>query len=364
MHRIKIDRDKPLSGEPSVGHNRYHPDIEPVLEVAEGEEVVIETRDAVDGQLPPGSDERAFASLNPGAVHPLTGPVYVKGAMPGDVLEVEYLDIVPEAHGFSAVLPGLGFLRDLMTEPFLVHWRLGEGWATSDQIPGVRIPGAPFMGISAVAPSHDEVVAWNAREQALREAGGMAPPPNPDGAVPHGGPCAVHGLRTNPPRENGGNFDVKQLTRGARLFLPVSVPGALFSTGDGHFAQGDGEVSVTAVEMAATVAVRFRLHKGLAERRRLTAPAFSHASYDPGPCDRFFGAMGYPIDADGRNDGENLTLAARNALLNMMILLQERGFTEKQAYVICSVACDLRISNAVDLPNVTVSAIIPEAIFG
>ena len=362
MHRIEIDRTKRLCDEPHLGHNRYHPDIEPVLEVGEGEEVVIETRDSVDGQLPPGTDESAFLSLQSGAVHPLTGPIFVKGAEPGDILEVEFVDIVPQAHGFSAILPGFGFLRDLMTESFLVHWTLRDGWATSEQIPGVRIPGAPFMGISAVMPSAKELSDWNAREQEVRDRGEMALPPDPDGAIPHGA-CALHGLRTNPPRENGGNFDVKQLTRGAKLLLPVSVPGALFSTGDGHFAQGDGEVSLTAIEISATVAVRFRIYKGLAERRKLTAPAFSHTSYDPGPSDRILGAMGYPIDASGKNLGENLTLAARNALLNMMTLLQERGFTAKQAYVICSVACDLRISNVVDLPNVTVSAIIPEAIF-
>lgn len=362
MHRIEIDRSKCLTEDPDFGHNRYHPDIEPVLEVGEGEEVILETRDSVDGQLPPGVDESAFGEIQTGLIHPLTGPVFVKGAEPGDVLEVEFLDIVPEAHGFSAIIPGFGFLRDVMTEPFLVHWTLTDSWATSDQIPGVRIPGAPFMGISAVAPSAKELLAWNAREQRLRERDGFALPPDPEGAIPHG-PCAVHGLRTNPPRENGGNFDVKQLTKGAKLYLPVSVPGALFSTGDGHFAQGDGEVSVTAVEVAATVAVRFRIHKGLGEQRKLTAPAFSHTTYDPGPCDRILGAMGYPVDGDGENLGENVTLAARNALLNMMILLQERGFTAEQAYIICSVACDLRISNVVDLPNVTVSAIIPEAIF-
>ena len=218
------------------------------------------------------------------------------------------------------------------------------------------------MGISGVAPSASEIKQWAAREQKLIDQGEPILPPESDGAVP-GGPCAIHGLRTLPPRENGGNFDVKHLTKGAKLFLPVSVPGALFSTGDAHYAQGDGEVSVTAIEMAATVAVQFQVHKGLAAKRNLTAPAFSHQSYDPGSSNRFIGAMGYPIDAEGENHSENVTLAARNALLNMMTLLQERGFTAKQAYIICSVACDLKISNIVDLPNVTVSAIVPEAIF-
>ena len=153
MHRIQIDRGKPLSAEPRTGHNRYHPDIEPVLEVAEGEEVVLETRDALDGQLTPKSTIADFGKIDAGAVHPLTGPVFVKGAEPGDLIEIEFVDIVPQPTAFSCIMPGLGFLRDVMVEPFLVNWTIRDGFATSDQIPGVRIPGAPFMGVSAVAPS-------------------------------------------------------------------------------------------------------------------------------------------------------------------------------------------------------------------
>ncbi len=154
-----------------------------------------------------------------------------------------------------------------MTDPFLVHWQIRDGWATSAQIPGVRIPGAPFMGVSAVAPSAAKLAEWTAREQRVIDSGGMALPPRP-GRRGAGGPLRPAGLRTLPPRENGGNFDVKQLTKGAKLFLPVFKDGGLFSTGDGHFAQGDGEVCVTAVEMGATAVVRFKLHKGLANRRK------------------------------------------------------------------------------------------------
>ena len=366
MHAIRIDRSKPLAAEPHTGHNRYHPGIEPKLEVAEGEEVVLETRDAIDGQLTPQSTIADFANLNAGAIHPLTGPVFVKGVKPGDVLEIEFLDIRPQPHAFSCILPGLGFLRDVMTEPFLVHWRIADGWATSEQIPGVRIPGAPFMGVSAVAPSMAKLKEWTEREQRVIERGGMALPPDPAGAVP-GGACGLAGLRTLPPRENGGNFDVKQLSKGSKLFLPVFTEGALFSTGDAHFAQGDGEVCVTAVEMGATLAVRFRRHAGLAAKRRFQAPVFSREDYfiDPkyAAPQRFLGVMGMPLGANGECEGENLTLACRNAVLNMIELLQERGFTRNQAYVICSVAVDLRVSNVVDVPNYVVSALLPEAIF-
>jgi formamidase len=366
MHSVRIDRGKPLAEEPHLGHNRYHPDIAPVVEIGEGEEIALETRDALDGQIKPGMAAADLASLRPNVAHPLTGPVFVKGAEVGDILEIEFTDIVPQPAAFSAIVPGLGFLRDVFTAPFLVHWQIRDGWATSEQIPGVRIPGAPFMGVSAVAPSAAKLAEWTAREQRVIDRGGLAFPPDPTGAVP-AGRCGLAGLRTIPPRENGGNFDVKQLTKGAKLYLPVFMEGALFSTGDGHFAQGDGEVCVTAVEMGATAVVRFKLHKGLANRRKFTAPVFSRESYFTDPRfaapERFLGVMGMPINAAGEIEAENLTLACRNAVLNMIELLEERGFSREQAYVICSVAVDLRISNVVDVPNYVVSALLPEAIF-
>jgi formamidase len=366
MQAIRIDRNRPLAAEPHCGHNRYHPDIAPVAEVGEGEEIALETRDALDGQIRPGMSGADLGSVEAGVVHPLTGPVFVKGAQPGDMLEIEFTDIIAQPTAFSAIMPGLGFLRDVFADPFLVHWQIRDGWATSAQIAGVRVPGAPFMGVSAVAPSADKLRDWTAREQRVIDAGGFGFPPDPNGAVPVG-PCGLAGLRTLPPRENGGNFDVKQLTKGAKLFLPVFKEGGLFSTGDGHFAQGDGEVCVTAVEMGATAVVRFKLHKGLATRRKFTSPVFSRETYFTDPRfaapERFLGVMGMPINGAGEIEAENLTLACRNAVLNMIELLQERGFSREQAYVICSVAVDLRVSNVVDVPNYVVSALLPEAIF-
>jgi len=367
MKSVEIDRGKRLKDQPTTGHNRFHPDVPPILSVEEGEEVVLATRDGVDGQLGPSTREADMANMEAGAIHPLTGPVFVKGAQPGDTLEIEFLDIAPQPHAFTAIVPGLGFLRDLFTTPFLVHWQIRDGWATSPKLPRVRIPGAPFMGVSGVAPSAAQMRAWTARENALLARGGFVFPPDATGAVPSRGPVATEGIRTLPPRENGGNFDVKQLTKGSKLLLPVAVEGALFSTGDGHFAQGDGEVCVTAVEMGATAAVRFRVLKGTGAARAMRGPRFSHAGYFAPPewaAPRgFVAAMGMPIRDDGVNDGENLTLACRNALLNMIDLLQERGWSREQAYVLCSVAADLRISNVVDVPNYVVSALIPEAIF-
>ena len=299
--------------------------------------------------------------------HPLTGPVYIKDAGPGDLLEIEYLEITPQPHGWTRNRPGSGFLRDLFTEPYLVHWQIEDGWATSAQLPGVRIPDGSFMGTAGIAPSQAQLEEWTRREADLVRRGGIAAPPDPEDAVPNDGPVAQHGLRTIPPRENCGNVDAKQLTKGSRLFIPVNVAGALYSAGDGHFAQGDSECCITAIEMGATAAVRFHLHKGEAQRRGIKFPRFSHPGYFAAPewaaPRNFIATMGMPIRDDGVQEGEDLTLAARNALINMIELLQERGWSREQAYIICSVAVDLKISNVVDLPNVTVSAFLPEDIF-
>ncbi len=367
MKSVEIDRGKRLRAEPHTGHNRWHPDIPPILEVDPGEEVVLQTRDAFDGQIFFGANETDLANMARGVVHPLTGPVYVKGARPGDLLEIEYLDIVPEPTGWTRISPGLGFLRDLFTEPYLVHWRNRDGWATSDRLPKVRIPAGCFMGTAGLAPSGAQLEAWTRREADLLARGGLVLPPNPADAVPDRGPAATEGLRTLPPRENCGNADVKQLTRGSRLFIPVAVEGGLYSAGDGHFAQGDSECCVTAIEMGATVAVRFRIHEGEAERLRIKWPRFAHGDYFAPPAwavpRRFTATMGMPVRDDGVNEGENLTLAARNALLNMIQLLQERGWSREQAYILCSVAVDLKVSNLVDAPNFVVSAFLPEDIF-
>jgi len=165
------------------------------------------------------------------------------------------------------------------------------------------------MGISGVAPSAQKLKEWTERERRALDAGAFVVPPGEAGAVPSGR-CGIEGLRTIPPRENGGNFDVKQLTKGAKRLLPVFMKGALFSTGDAHFAQGDGEVCITAVEMGATVAVRFKIHKGLATRRTFAGPVFTHSGYFADPKIAVpHGVMGMPINEKGEIEGENLTLA-------------------------------------------------------
>src|SRR5436305_502732 len=181
---VTINRGKHLDQEPRTGHNRWHPDIEPILEVEPGEQVVLETRDALDGYLNAQSSVADLASIPMGVVHPLTGPVFVKGTKSGDLLEIEFVDIQPQPWAFSSIMPGLGFLRDTMTTPFLVHWQIANGWATSPQLPGVRVPGASFMGVSGVAPSARQVAEWTGGEAGGGAHGGVGVAAHPRGAGP------------------------------------------------------------------------------------------------------------------------------------------------------------------------------------
>jgi formamidase len=368
-HEIRIDRRLPLASEPHTGHNRWHPDIPPALRCRPGDEVVLDTRDTFDGAFDAGSTGKDVEQADFGLVHPLTGPVFVEGVEPGDILVAEILEVIPQPFGFTAQVPGFGFLRQDFPDANLVRWELADGWATSDDLPGVRIAGAPFMGVIGVAPSRELLDRATAREAELaaRRPDDPVLLPDPAGAVPADEPMAAEGLRTVPPREHGGNVDIKQLTAGTRLLLPVWTDGAQFSAGDAHFAQGDGESCGTAIEMAATVRVRLDLRRGQAAERGIRTLCFERD--DPGPAEfspppRYFATTGICVGRDGRNEFEDLTLAARNALSAMVDHLgHEYGYTRQQAYTICSVAVDLKISQAVDVPNVIVSAFLPLDIF-
>ena len=367
MKSVELDYTKPCAGEPEKGHNRWHPDIPPAIEAAPGEEVVLQTRNAFDGGVTPGSKHEDLRNINLGLVHPLTGPVYVQGAEPGDLLEVNILSVEPAQWGFTTIIPGFGFLRDVFLEPYVVHWQIQDGYAESTDLPGVRVPGAPFMGTIGVAPSRQLRQEIVLREEELLRRGGAVMGPDPDGAVPATEPLASEGLRTVPPREHGGNMDIKQLTAGTRLMLPVFTKGGLFSAGDAHFAQGDSECCGTAVEMDCTLHVEFRVLKGEAARRNLRFPIFERDDYFISPemaaPRRFLACTGMCITEDGVNESENATLAARNALLTMIQLLMERGWSREQSYCICSVAVDLKLSEVVDVPNFVVSAFLPLDIF-
>lgn len=337
-------------------HNRWHPDIEPVTSVEPGEELTLETEDGLAGQLGPASTHEDAATLDLGLGHPLAGPVRAEGAEPGDLLEVDFLAYRTADFGVTAVIPGFGYLADLFPDPYLVKWEIEGGRARSPELPGVAVPEATFAGVAGVAPSHQTVARVRAREEELRARGGAVAEDLPATAVPAG---AAAGLRTIPPRELGGNLDVPQLVAGSRLLLPVDVPGALFSVGDLHFAQGEGEVCGTGIEVAGAVTVRFALRKQPAWR-----PPFPVYETPGLPTRPAFATVGLPVGEDGRNESLELSLATRRALLAMLDhLTLERGFRREAAYALMSVAVDLRLSEIVDVPNAAVSALLALDVF-
>ncbi len=365
--------------------NRYHYAIRPAARARPGQMIVFETRDALDSDLKLDSVAADVTAVDLNLVHPMTGPVHIEGAARGDVLVVELIDIAPDEYGYTVIVPGFGFLRDLYTEPYIVNWKLTRQAAVSDQMPGVRIPMAAFMGSVGVLPGEPEARAWLAREARLAAAGGVALPPQPVGALP-ADICGPNGsgrelcLRTIPPRENGGNMDVQQMQVGTRLMLPCFVDGCGLFVGDVHYAQGDGEVSGTAIEMGAVVTVRTSVLKG--RGADITSPHFEGEGQLKyiAPAN-FYATVGFPLKASGEippthsyidgeriasleNLSEDLSLAARVALIEMIEYIQrEHGLNREQAYILSSVAVDLVVGQVVDVPNYTVSAVLDLDVF-
>ena len=317
--RIPVDRHRSIVTSPLNSHNRLWPELAPIAVIEPGEELELELRDGMDGQLTPASSADSLSSVDLDANHPLTGPIEVRGAAPGDMLVVAPRRIVPDAFGTTAVIPGFGLLGDMFPEPFLVRWEIEDGVARSRELPGVAIRGRPFLGCVAVAPSRELLVEATNREAALAARGGTVLAPEPRSAVPAAEPYASHALRTIPPRENGGNLDVAQLTEGSRALLPVHVPGALLSVGDTHFAQGEGEVCGTAIEVAATVTLVVSLRRAETLRWRPRFPAIEYEEPAAAQSRPYFQTIGIPLTDDGQNGNLDLTLAARRAVLEMLL---------------------------------------------
>lgn len=370
--RIAVDTAVTLQSDPASGHNRWHPGIEPRARVRAGEAITLECRNGMNALLTApltAADVRAFDLGDP---HALTGPVYVEDAEPGDLLAVEIVAIEAGPHGATPLIPGFGSLADLFPDAYCVNWEIGP-WdgqagaapggarivARSAQLPGVVVPADMFPGVIGVAPSAERLAALAAREAELAARGGLVADTAPDSAVPA---WARDGLRTIPPRELGGNMDTKGIVEGSTVWFPVDVPGALFSVGDLHFAQGDGEVCGTAIEMDGAITVRFRVEKSPAWRPRF--PAYTTPAL-PGLRGRpEMATTGIPIRDDGRNESMDLSLAARNALVEMLgWLTATHGFSREAAYGLMGAVCDLRISEIVDVPNPLVSAVVPTDIF-
>ncbi|ESP88053.1 acetamidase/formamidase family protein [Candidatus Halobonum tyrrellensis] len=306
-------------------HYAWDNGLDPALTVAPGDVVEFGCRDAYDRQLPrePTVDDVRAVETDG---HPLTGPVAIEGAEPGDTLRVDLLGFEHEGWGVSAVPPGErggGLLPEEFPDPHVRAWDLdceADGTPVArfadEDAPDVAVPLAPFPGNLGVAPAADG---------------------------PHD---------TMPPRAVGGNVDVKHLTAGATLYLPVETEGALFSVGDCHAAQGDGEVCITGIEAPMSVTARF----DVLGDRAVTAPEFETTG---------------PFTPTGRDEpmyattgiAPDLMEATKEAVRRMIAHLHDRrGFAREDAYVLCSAAVDLKISEVVDAPNWTVTAYLPESV--
>lgn len=300
----------------SQTHAFWDNSLPPRVHIASGDTVVFETVEASARQFTPESGDDAVARLSFDPIHPLTGPVFVDGAEPGDTLEVEIVSLKHKGWGWNAVIPGFGLLGDDFQKPYLHHYRLGK--THCEFRADIQIPYEPFCGVMGVAP---------------REPGR---------------------LNTIPPRENGGNIDIRHLTAGTKVLFPVLAPGALFSCGDCHSAQGDGEVNGSGIETSMTVTLRFRLLKGTktSELRFITPPSKKLTSTDK---------AGYYVTTA---HGPDLFKDAQQALRYMIDhISNEYDMTPEQAYCLCGAAVDMKISEIVDAPNWIVSAYLPLSIF-
>jgi acetamidase/formamidase len=300
-------------------HYKWDNSLAPAIEVDPGDVVHFETQEVTDGQVTPGCPASALASIDFARLYPLAGPVFVRGAEPGDVLEVEMLELRPLEWGWTGILPGLGLLAEDFTEPYIRHFDLSNG-RDAPLREDIRIPLQPFCGTMGVAtdePGQHDVL---------------------------------------PPTKGAGNIDTRHLNVGAKLYLPVFLPGGMFSAGDCHAAQGDGEVCVTGIECPMAFTLRF----GLRKERGLKPWRYQFVT-PPGPLQPRYDEKGYfACTALGPDLMEN----AKNAVRDLIEwLVVEKDLSREDAYVLCSLAADLKISQIVDQPNFGVSAYLAMSVF-
>jgi len=290
-------------------HNRFSKSIPPVLKVPSGAIVEVETKEASDGQLTVNSKSEDVPNVKFDPIHPLTGPVYVESAEPGDVLAVTLLHLEVGEWAWSGVFPGFGFLADEFTEPYLKTFIIPKGATEVKFSDKISIPLNPFPGVMGVAPDTEEM------------------------------------LSTIPPRANGGNMDNPHLTEGTTVYFPVFVEGALFSIGDTHAAQGFGEVCGTAVEAPMKIVYEVNVLKN---GRAIKEPQYETEEY-------------YAVTAFATTIDE----AAKKATGYMIdYLVDEHGLERTEAYVLCSLAGNLEIAEVVDVPHVLVSMHMPKNVLG
>jgi formamidase len=388
---FSVDQSKPMADQAVPGHNRWHPDIPIAAEVDPGDVFRVECREWTDAQLGNNDSANDVRDVNLAKCHMLSGPIGVNGAEPGDLLVVDILDLGPvpqsddgpapgEGWGYTGVFArenGGGFLTDYFPESLKAIWDFQGQQATSRHLPGIRYTGITHPGLFGTAPSAELLNQWNERERALIDT-------DPDRVPPLALPpleqdtlagtlsgedldnVARDGARTVPARENGGNHDIKNFTRGSRVYYPVHVPGAKLSGGDLHFSQGDGEITFCgAIEMGGFIDFHVDLIKGGMEKYGIsTNPVFMPGNVEP-RYSEFMSFVGVSVDHDtNTNYYLDATVAYRRACLNAIEYLKTFGYTGEQAYLLLgSAPIEGRISGIVDIPNACCTLYLPTAIF-
>jgi formamidase len=378
---IKVDLTRSAADQDVPLHNRWHPEIPPVVAVDPGAVFRVECLDWTGGQIGNNDNANDIRDVDLLQVHYLSGPIAVNGAEPGDLLVVEILDLGPlptMRWGFGGIFArenGGGFLVDYFPDARKAIWDFEGIYTRSRHLEGVRFVGLTHPGLIGVAPSRELLDEWNRRERELiatnpTRVPPLANPPTQQSAVVGSLSGALaervaqEGARTVPPRENGGNCDIKNLSRGSRIFFPVYIPGANLSVGDLHFSQGDGEITFCgAIEMAGWIELHVDLIKGGMERYGASSPIFM-----PGPVEphysEYLAFEGISVDEAGKQYYLDTNIAYRRACLNAIEYLKRFGYTGEQGYTLLSTApVEGRISGIVDIPNACCTLYLPTGIF-
>ncbi|KXN84372.1 Formamidase [Leucoagaricus sp. SymC.cos] len=383
---IKVDPFIPADQQKGI-HNRWHPDIPPVVTVKPGQTFKVECVDWTGGQIGNNNNSDDVKNVDLTKVHNLSGPVAVVGAEPGDCLVVDILDVTPFEKmpwGFTGIFElengGGLFAQEFNSRACKAIWDLNGVYASSRHIPGVRFAGVSHPGLIGTAPSPELLAAWNKREGELIAAHAnsvppVAYPPEPRGAYVGQDLAknvleriAKEGARTIPGREHGGNCDIKNLSKGSRCYFPVFVKGANLSVGDLHFSQGDvwGEMSFCgAIEMAGIITFSTSIIKGGVEKFGLKQPIFLPSPVDPLYSQKLvFEGLSVNINGDGKQFNMDASVAYKQAALNAISYLQKLGYTREQAYLLLSAApVESHVGAIVDSPNACVTLGIPTGIF-
>ncbi|WP_338741734.1 formamidase [Haloplanus salilacus] len=393
--KFEVDTDSPPDEQPGANpFNRWHPDIPAAVEVDDGETARLEALDWTGGQITDADDPNEVRDVDLNQVHYLAGPVHVNGAEPGDLLKVEFLDMGPlndrSEFGFTGTFSqqnGGGFLTDHFPDAAKSVWDIDGYTVSSRHVPDVRYEGKIHPGLAGCAPSQELLEEWNEREQELidkhaedpesipnhptgKEEPGVANPPNKDGAQmgemdpDAADEAAGEAARTVPPREHGGNHDIKDLSIGTTVYFPVYVEGGKFGVGDFHASQGDGEITFCgAIEMAGYVDCKFEVVKNGMEDHGVTHPIFEPGHRGPNFED-YVTFCGYSVTEDGEQQYMNSHTSYRRACLQAIDYLKKFGYTGQQAlHILGTVPIEGRHSGMVDVPNSCSTLALPTGAF-